>query len=252
LGALSLIPLIGLSLVFSILLAMHVVRTGQAMYWLWIILAFQPLGGVVYFLAVVLPDMLGGSAGRELTAAARKALDPEREYREAKARVEDSATVANRTRLAAAAAGLGRYGEAETLYRQAAEGIHADDPALLLGRAKALLELNRPAEALELLKVLGEQGEVGRTPTAALALGRAHHALGQIGEADTAYQWAAGRLPGLEGLARYAVFLAETGRRAEAEEAFAEIEKRAAKTRAHFRKEARVWRDMVAEALQGA
>ena len=246
------IPLIGLSLVFSILLAMHVVKTGQQMYWLWIILAFQPLGGVVYFLAVVLPDMLSGSAGRELTAAARNALDPKREHRQAKERCDDSPTVANRTRLAAAAAALGRFGEAETLYREAAEGIHADDPALLLGRARALLELNRPAEALALLDVLGEQGEVGRTPSAALAMGRAHHALGHIAEADTAYQWAAARLPGLEGLARYAVFLAETGRRAEAEDAFAEIEKRAAKTRAHFRKEARLWRDMVAEALQGA
>ena len=246
------IPLIGLSLVFSILLAMHVVRTGQAMYWLWIILAFQPLGGVVYFLAVVLPDMLDGSAGRELTAAARNALDPEREYRQAKDRCDDSPTVANRTRLAAAAAGLGRFAEAETLYREAAEGVHSDDPALLLGRAKALLELNRPAEALALLDVLGEQGEVGRTPSAALAMGRAHHALGQMAQADTAYQWAAARLPGLEGLARYAVVLAETGRRAEAQDAFTEIEKRAAKTRAHFRKEARLWRDMVAEALQGA
>lgn len=246
------IPLFGLSIAFSIFLAMHVVRTGQERYWLWIVLAFQPLGGVVYFLSVMLPDMLNGSAGRELTAAAQKALDPEREYRQAKARCDDSPTVANRTRLAAAAAGLGRFAEAETLYREAAQGIHADDPALLLGRAKVLLELHRPAEALELLNTLGEQGEIGRTPPAALAMGRAYHALGRISEADTAYQWAAARLPGLEGLARYAVFLAETGRRAEAEEAFAEIEKRAAKTRAHFRKEARIWRDMVAEALQGA
>ena len=246
------IPLFGLSIAFAVLLAMHVVRTGQERYWLWIVLAFQPLGGVVYFLAVVLPDMLNGSAGRELTAAAQRAIDPEREYRQAKARCDDSPTVANQTRLAAAAAGLGRYDQAETLYREAAQGIHSEDPALLLGRAKVLLELNRPAEALALLNVLGEQGEVGRTPSAALAMGRAHHALGQIAQADTAYQWAAARLPGLEGLARYAVFLAETGRRTEAQDTFAEIERRAAKTRAHFRKEARVWRDMVAEALQGA
>lgn len=245
-------PLFGLSIVVSILLAMHVVRTGQERFWLWIVIAFPGIGGLVYFLTVILPEMLNGSAGRELTARAQKALDPEREYREAKVRVDDSPTVANRTRLAAAAAGLGRLPEAERLYREAAEGIHADDPALLLGRAKVLLEMDRPAEALELLNILGEQGEVGRTPPAALAMGRAYHALGRIGEADTAYQWAAARLPGLEGLARYAVFLAETGRRAEAEDAFSEIEKRAVKTRGPFRREARVWRDMVAEALQGA
>ena len=244
--------LIGLSLLFSILLAVHAVRSGQQIYWVWIILVFQPLGGLVYFLAVLLPELTSGPAARQLRETARNALDPQREYREAKARVDDNPTVANQARLAAAAAGLGRYDEAEALYREAAAGIHADDPALLLGRARALVEIHRPEEALQLLTLLGEQGEAGRTPQAALTMGRAYQALGRVAEADKAYEWAAGRLPGLEGLARYAVFLAETGRREEAQEAFAEIEKRAAKARGHFRKEARSWRDMAAEAVQGA
>jgi len=246
------VPLIGLSLVFSILLAVHVVRSGQQMYWLWIILAFQPLGGFIYFLAVVLPEITGGPAGRQLTEAARKALDPEREYRQAKERCDDSPTTANLARLAAAAAGLGRHGEAENLYRQAAVSIHSEDPTLLLGRAKALVELNRHAEALTVLEQLGEQGEAGRTAQVSMAMGRCYQALGRLAEADTAYEWAAIRLPGLEGLARYAVFLAETGRQGEAQEAFTEIEKRAAKARSHFRREAKVWRDMAAAAVQAA
>lgn len=243
------IGLFGLSILLSIALCVHVVRTGREMYWLFIILAFQPLGGLVYAIVYVLPDVLGGSTARRIGKAAKEALDPEREHRSAKAACDDSPTVGNRMRLAAAAAALGRFDEAERLYAEAATGIHADDPALLLGRARALVELARPAEALALLEQLGEQGEAGRTPQAALALGRAYHALGRNSEADTAYQWAAGRLPGLEGLARNAVFLAETGRREEAREALAEIDKRAARTTAHFRKEARGWRDFAAEAV---
>lgn len=243
------IPAIGLSLLFAILLCVHVVRTGREMYWLFIILAFQPLGGVVYFLVAVLPELVGGSTARRLGQAAKKALDPEREYREAKLAEEDSPTVANRMRLAAAASDLDRHDEAERLYAEAAAGIHADDPSLLMGRARALLELGRAAEALPLLERLGEQGDIGRTPQAALAMGRAYHALGRMAEADTAYQWAAGRLPGLEGLARYAAFLAETGRGDEAREALVEIDKRAAKATAHFRREARAWRDFAAEAI---
>jgi hypothetical protein len=243
------ITLIGLSLAFSIGLAVHVVRTGREMYWLWIILAFQPLGGVVYFLTNVLPDLVGGSRSRQLQAAARAALDPTREYREAKAVCEDTPTVRNQSRLAAAAAGLGKFDEAEALYREAAQGIHAEDPALLLGRANALLELNRPREALEVLEVLGRDEANGRTPTAALALGRAYEGVGSIGQADTAYQWAAQRLPGFEGLARYAAFMARHGRREEAAEAVAEMDKRLAKQRGHFKKEARTWRDHAAQAL---
>lgn len=240
---------IGLSLVFSILLCVHVVRSGREMYWLFIILAFQPLGGIVYALVAVLPELTGGSTARRLGQAAKQALDPEREYREAKVAVDDSPTAGNRMRMAAAAAALGRHDEAERLYAEAATGIHEEDPSLLLGRARALVELGRNDEALPILEKLGELGEAGRTPQAALLMGRAYHALGRHSEADTAYEWAAGRLPGLEGLARYAAFLAETGRRAEAQEAMAEIEKRAARATSHFRKEARAWRDFAAQAL---
>jgi len=243
------IPAIGLNYLIAILMCVHVVRTGRPMYWMFILLAFPGLGSLVYVLTNFLPDVMGGSTARHLGKAARDTLDPEREYRTAKEAVDDSATVGNRMRLAHAAAALGRFAQAEQLYGEAAAGIHADDPVLLLGRARALLELDRPAEALTLLEQLGEQGDLGRTAPAALAMGRAYHGLGRTAEADTAYQWAAGRLPGLEGLARYAAFLAEVGRRAEAEEALAEIDKRAAKTTSHFRKEARAWRDFAAAAL---
>jgi hypothetical protein len=243
------LPLLGLSLLLSIALCVHVVRTGGQMYWLWIILMFQPLGGIVYFVAVVLPELFRGPTARRLGASAREALDPGREYREAKAQCEETPTVRNRMRLAHAAAALGRHAEAEALYRDSLHGVHADDPALLLGRANALLELNRPAEALEMLDLLGRDEGRGRTPAAALALGRAYEALGRTEEADRALQWAAERLPGFEGIARYAAFLARNGRAQEAREMLAEIDRRMTKLKPAFRKEARTWRDLAAQAL---
>lgn len=244
--------LIGASLLFSILLAVHVVRTGREMYWLWIILVFQPLGGIVYFLAIVLPELVRGPTARRITVTARETLDPTREYREAKAACEDTPTVRNQSRLAAAASALGRHDEAERLYAEAAQGIHADDAVLLLGRANALLELDRPREALEVLERLGEDAARGRTPASALALGRAYEALGRVAEADTALQWASQRLPGFEGLGRYAAFMARNGRQDEAREAVAEMDKRLAKLRPQFRKEGRLWRDLAARALAEA
>jgi hypothetical protein len=241
--------LIGLSLVFSILLCVHVVRTGREMYWLFIILAFQPLGGVVYAIVNVLPDVFGGTTARRLQTAARETLDPTREYREAKIACDDAPTVRNQSRLAAAAMALGKPDEAERLYAAAAQGIHAEDPALLLGRANALLDLNRFAEALEVLEKLGKNEADGRTPTAAMALGRAYEGLGRVSEADTALQWAAERIPGFEGMARYTAFMARHGRKAEAEDALADMDKRIARLNATFRKEARHWRELAAKAV---
>jgi len=240
----------GLALLLTAALCVHVVRTGRELFWLWIIILAQPIGGLVYLAAVVLPELFGGTTARRISRAARESLDPTRSYRDAKSAYDDSPTVANSMRLAQAAAALGRHDEAEALYRQAAQGVHADDPALRLGRANALIELGRFSEALELLEALGKDADKGRTPQAALALGRAYEGLGRHGEAETAYDWAAARLPGLEAISRYTAFLARTGRREEAEAALKEIDSRIARADPTFRKEGRAWRALAAEAMK--
>jgi hypothetical protein len=247
-------PLFGgglLSLLVSIVLCVHVVRTNQQIFWIFVILFIPVLGSLVYLAAVVIPDMVGGTRAKRMGMAARDAIDPGREYRTAKAAMADTATVHNRMRLAAAAAALGRHAEAEQLYAEAAQGIHADDPTLLLGRANALIELGRANEALPLVDKLVQE-QATRSPATALAQARVYEALGHYKEADVAYQWAAGRLPGLEALARYAAFLAHTGRKSEAADSLAEIDRRIERSNPQFRRESRPWRDLAAQALARA
>ncbi len=247
-------PLFGgglLSLLVSIVLCVHVVRTNQQIFWIFVILFIPVLGSLVYLAAVVIPDMVGGTRAKRMGMAARDAIDPGREYRTAKAAMADTTTVHNRMRLAAAAAALGRHAEAEQLYAEAAQGIHADDPTLLLGRANALIELGRANEALPLVDKLVQE-QATRSPATALAQARVYEALGHYKEADVAYQWAAGRLPGLEALARYAAFLAHTGRKSEAADSLAEIDRRIERSNPQFRRESRPWRDLAAQALARA
>ena len=244
-------PILGIiPILLAVLMAIHAVRTGRELYWLMIIFLIPMFGPLIYLYTQFLPEAMGSSGVRRVGQAARETLDPTRAYRAAKAACDDSPTVGNRMRLAQAAFRLGRFEESEQLFREAAYGIHEEDDALLMGRAQSLVELERYPEALEILKRLGELGEKGRTPQAALAMARCHHALGQLGEADTAFAWTAERLPGLEAWARYAVFLYETGRTAEARDMLVDLEKRCAKTTSHFRKEARMWRDFAAERIK--
>ena len=247
------LPLIGLSLIFSIAIAVHVVRTGRELFWLWIILIFQPLGGLVYFIAIVLPELTRGSGARKLEQTARAALDPAREYREAKRACEDTPTVRNQSRLAEAAAELGRFEEAEQLYAQAAQGIHAEDPALLLGRANALLELGRPQDALDVIQLIpGGETIDPLAPGAVLALARAHERLGHAEQADAAFAEAVQRVAGFEAFGRYAAFMARNGRKDEALAAVADMDKRLTKLSGHFRREGKHWRDLAAKALSEA
>ncbi|HEY1750590.1 MAG TPA: hypothetical protein VGG29_04970 [Caulobacteraceae bacterium] len=240
-----------LSLLITVLLCVHVVRTNQQVFWIFVIVFLGPIGWAIYLGAVIIPEMLGGTRARRMGMAARDAIDPGREYRQARAAVDDTPTVHNRMRLAAAAAQLGRHGEAEQHYGEAAQGIHADDPALLLGRANALIELGRGAEALPLVEKLAAE-QAARSPATALAQARVLEALGRFGEADGAYQFAAGRLPGLEALARYAAFLARVGRKTEAADHLAEIDRRLERAQPQFRREGRAWRDLAAQALARA
>ena len=242
------LPLHAVSMVFAIVLCVHAVRTHQPMFWLWIILVFQPLGGIVYLIAVLGPELMGGRTARNLGKAASQALDPQRELREARAAYDDAPTVQNMARLAEALGAQGDWAEAEPLYAQAARGLYEDDPALLLGRARALLELGRPAEALEALLPLGDALSA---PTQLVAA-RAHHALGNMEAAGKLYAAAVARLSGFEGLARHAVYLADVGRTAEAKEIVDDLDRRAAKARDQFRREARFWRDFAAEGVAAA
>ena len=177
-------PAFGLSLIFSLLMCLHVVRNGRELYWIFIILIIPTFGALVYFVLIVLPDLLGGRTARRVASATRVTLDPTRDYRQARTAYDDSPTVANAIRLGQASAGMGRHEEAEALFREAARGVHADDPTLLLGRANALIELGRYDEALVELDHLGKDQAQGRTPQAALALGRTYEGLGRFTEAD--------------------------------------------------------------------
>lgn len=243
------LPLLGLYVIFTVAMCVHVIRSGREMFWLWVILMVPYLGGIVYLVAIVLPAVMGGPTARRAGQAARETLDPTRDYRAAKAAVDDTPTVSNRMRLAGAAGELGRWDEAEAQYRQAAQGVHAEDPALRFGLAQALTELGRFADADPILKQLSAEGDPGRSPQITLLQARVHEGLGRAAEAEQAYRAAEARLPGLEGLARHAAFLGRAGRAAEAKALLAEIDGRLARTNARFLKEGRAWRDLAARAI---
>lgn len=233
----------------ALLCGIHVVRSGRELYWLWIFVIAGPLGAAIYFLAIILPELMGGRTARSVGKAARQALDPERDYRRALQALDDTPTVGNRMKLAQAAAALGRWSDCEAQWAQCVTGHWAEDGAILMGHAYALLELERWQDALTRLEQVKALGREGETPVVALAFARVYEGLGRDAEADDAYRFAADRVPGLEAGARYVAFMAKTGRREDAEIGLAEIERRLQKIASPLRGEGRVWRDLAAKAL---
>jgi hypothetical protein len=233
----------------SVLCGIHVVRTGREMYWLWLFVIGPLVAPAFYLFAVLMPEWMGGRTARGVGKAARDALDPERDFRNAMRALEDTPTVGNRMKVAQAAAALGRWSDSEAQWALCVDGHWAEDPAILMGHANALLELGRYQEGLGRLEQLKALGREGETPQAALALARAYEGLGRNEEADHAYRFAADRVPGLEAGARYVAFMAKVGRREDAEIGLSELDRRLGKIAPPLRAEARIWRDMAAQAL---
>jgi hypothetical protein len=224
----------------SIVCAIHAARTGRPFFWLFIVIIAPGLGPAIYFFVEWLPELLGGRTANRLARRARETVDPDRAYREAKSALADVPSVQNQLKFADVCMDTGRFAEAEQAYRAGLVGLHADDPTLLHGSARALVELDRPAEALERLHALQAQG-AAQSPAVQLTLARTLDALDQRPEAEAAYRFAADRAAGLEAAARLAEFLARTGRTEEAAQWRADLAKRAAKAPPTFRQEARRW-----------
>jgi len=145
---------IGLHVIVAIFFAIHVIRTHQNMYWLFILFAFPLLGSIVYGFAIYLPELRGSRTAQTATRVVRQAIDPGRALREARTAFELTPTVDKRMRLAEALMEAGQAAEALVHYREALAGPYSKDPALLAGCADAQAATGDHAGSLATLETL--------------------------------------------------------------------------------------------------
>src|SRR5690348_15473648 len=138
-------PIVGFGLYFALAIfcAVHVVRTGQPLYWLMILFGFPILGSIVYLVAIYLPSSRVQRGAMKAMNAAARVLDPQREVRAARSAFEDTPTAQNQMRLAAALLDAGDAPAAAQAYEGCLGGPFARDPDIRLGAARAFLECER-------------------------------------------------------------------------------------------------------------
>jgi hypothetical protein len=173
---------IGLHVLIAIYFAVHAVRHQQNIYWLFVLFAFPLLGSLVYFFAVYLPSWRQSRGAHVAARAITQFVDPNRAVRESRAEFERAPTVANRLRLGAALLEAGDAHGALEHYQAAANGPFAEDPAALLGLARAQFAVNRYADAEATLAALfGAHPQMRQQAEPALLHARALAALGAPG-----------------------------------------------------------------------
>lgn len=226
---------LGLHILVAIFFAIHVVRSGQQMYWLIILFSFPLLGSIVYFFAIYLPDSRLDRGARQAVAIAAKALDPGRELREARAAFDYTPTAQHQMRLAAALLNAGQAEEAATNYEACLKGPFASDLDMRWGAAQAWLACGRHAQAVSQLQAIRAQDPAFRAEAIALALGRALAGAGQAAEARAEFESAVHRFGSFEARAEYAIWAVTNGERALAAQLDAEIQQATARWNRHTR-----------------
>jgi hypothetical protein len=231
----------GLLLLIQIAVAVHAVRTGRPLYWVFIIMIAPLLGCLVYFFAEVMPEMAASRTARRTAGEVTRLIDPDRELRRLTYALEVADTIDNKRLLAEEHIRRGDFAAALPLYRRALQGIHAHDPALMLGLARALFGNGEFSEARQTLDDLKEHNPRFESAAGHLLYARCLEGEGRTQEALCEYAAVGQYFAGEEARCRYALMLQKTGAAAQAHELFRAIVSSSERGPKHYLRSQREW-----------
>ncbi len=228
----------------------HAVRTGNVFPWVYIIIFLPAIGSLIYFFAVIVPELFRSRSAAQLASGARQIADPHRSLREAHRAAEMVGSVDAKRQLAEEYIARGAYADAVGIYQDAAQGQFKDDPALLYGLARAQFLNGDPAGAQASLDALQAADPKFVSADAHLLYARALEGQGKTEDALTEYKKLVGYYSGEEARARYAMLLEKTGARDAALEVYRQILKLLDGAPARYQKAQKEWGDIARRGLR--
>jgi hypothetical protein len=229
----------------------HASQTGRAQHWIYILLLLPGLGSAAYFFVEVLPELAGTRRGRKVIGDVATILDPDREYRERKAQVELTGTPAAKAALADECALKGMHDDALALYRSALVGQFADDPNLLLGLARVLIEKGDFADCEHTLDHLRAKNPDFSSQEGHLIYARALEGQGKNDAAIAEYEALIGYFAGFEAKVRYGLLHQKLGHIAKANELLDGVVKAFKQQPRHAQALNRDWYNVARRNLEG-
>lgn len=230
-----------LVIAIQIALIVHVIRTNQPKFWIFVILFAPLIGSLVYGGLVLIPEWRKSWTGRRLQRKAMDVLTPGRQREALGRELAVADTVDNRLRYAEEALRLKDYASARSQFEAAASGLYATEPRALLGLARACFGLADHAACKSALDRLIEANPAFRDPDAHLLYARALEGLGDLHQALGEYEALSATYPGEEARVRHAELLLRLGRTAAAREVFQQVADRSAAAPSWYRDKESSW-----------
>ncbi|HJW40247.1 MAG TPA: tetratricopeptide repeat protein [Rhizomicrobium sp.] len=228
----------------------HAIRAGNVFPWIWIIIFLPGLGSLIYFFAIIVPELFRSRGAARFSRGARTIADPGRSLRLATRTHELVGSVDSKRALAEEYMARGAYHDAVDIYRDAAQGQFKDDPALLLGLARAQFLSGDPAGTQASLDALQAADPSFVSADAHLLYARALEGQGKTAEALAEYRRLAAYYSGEEARARLAMLLEKTGARDEAMDVYRQIVKLLDGAPSRYKKAQKEWGDIARRAVR--
>lgn len=229
-------PLLALLLIAcQIVCGLHVVRSGQERFWLYLIIGLPGLGCLLYALGIMLPDLLRSRSGRRVVNQLHDRFDPERHLRALRNDLDISDTRETRVRLADELLRLDQAAEAASHYQAALRGIHAHAPDIMLGLARARFAEGDATACRLTLEQLREHNPQFRSADGHLLYAQALVRQGEPVKAEEEYRALVNYFAGPEASYHYALLLRQQGRDGEARQLLEQIASYAQRAPKHYR-----------------
>jgi hypothetical protein len=204
----------------------HAIKTGRNFIWVYVVIFIPYLGPLTYFAVEIIPSLFKSRTAQKFGANAKAIADPNKSFREARRAAEITGSVDSKRALAEEYVRRGDYGAAIEIYRDTLVGQFADDPALLMGLARAQFASGDGAGAQSSLDRLQAADPNFVSADGHLLYARALEMQGKDEEALAEYARLVPYFSGEEARARYGLLLQKNGRNDEAQSVYAEILKR--------------------------
>ncbi len=233
-----------LPILLMLICVVHIIKTGRNFLWVYAVIFIPLLGALAYFVVEIIPSLFKSDAMRRVTREARAMADPAKSLRDAKRHLEMNGSVDARRQLAEEYIKRGNLTDAIQLYEEAMQGAFADDPALLMGLARARFLHNDGAGAQNALDHLQQVDPSFISADAHLLYARTLEQQQKWEEAAQEYKNLVPYYPGEEARGRYAQLLESLGRPDEAQPLYAEILKMLDGAPTHYISAQKEWGDL--------
>jgi hypothetical protein len=188
-----------------------------------LIILFPLIGGIVYLIIAVVPEMKNSSRLRKAGTKITKTFAPNRDLRVHTNNLEMADTIDNKINLANELLSKGMTEDAIELYTTSLSGIYKYEPILMLGLSKAYFENKEYKKSKDILDLLIKENPDYKSQDGHLLYARTLEMLGKIEDALEEYKVVSDYYFGYEAKCRYALLLKNQGKAAEANQLFNDI-----------------------------